>query len=126
MVEQVFTSKAPRPVGPYSQAVKAGKTLYVSGMVPIDPETGKIVGGDVRSQVRRVLENIKAVLEEAGYSLRDVVRVGVYLRNPEDFKAMNEVYEEYFRDIKPARTTVVASPPIKEALVEIEVVAYRD
>ncbi len=126
MTEQIFTPKAPKPVGPYSQAIKAGKTLYLSGMVPIDPDTGRIVKGDVRGQVRRVLENIKVILEAAGYSLKDVVRVGVYLRNPGDFKAMNEVYEEYFGDVKPARTTVIASPPIEDALVEIDVVAYRD
>ena len=126
MPERIETSKAPRPVGPYSQAVKAGKTLYISGMIPLDPETGRIVGEDVKEQTVRVLENIKAVLEAAGYSLKDVVKVHVYLSSREDFKPMNEVYGEYFRDVKPARTTVVASPPIEGVLVEIDVVAYRD
>ncbi|MEM1942818.1 MAG: Rid family detoxifying hydrolase [Candidatus Caldarchaeum sp.] len=125
MTKQILTSdKAPKPVGPYSQAVKAGNFIFLSGQVALNPSTGKIEGGDVRSQTRRALENAKGLLESYGYSLKDVVKAVVYLTKPEHFQEMNEVYREYFKDTPPARTTVVVDLPLKDALVEIDLIAY--
>lgn len=124
--EMVYTSKAPSPVGPYSQAVKVGCWLFVSGQLPIEPETGQLVDGDIKAQTRRALENIKAILEAAGYSLEDVVKVTVYLVNPEEFQGFNEVYSEYFRDNRPARTTVMVKALPKNARIEIDVIACKE
>ncbi|MCS7129763.1 MAG: Rid family detoxifying hydrolase, partial [Candidatus Caldarchaeum sp.] len=107
MPKQILTSdKAPKPVGPYSQAVKAGNFIFLAGQVALNPATGKIEETDVRAQTRRILENAKGLLETYGYSLSDVVKATVYLTRPEHFQEMNEVYREYFRDGPPARTTV--------------------
>ncbi|MDW8073991.1 MAG: Rid family detoxifying hydrolase [Nitrososphaerota archaeon] len=123
--EVVFTERAPKPVGPYSQAVKAGGWIFVAGQVAVDPATGKVVEGDVRAQTRRVLENLREILAAAGASLRDVVKVNVYLVRPEDFAAMNEVYREYFPEGPPARTTVAVKMVNEAFLVEIDAVAYK-
>ncbi|GBC71424.1 Putative reactive intermediate deaminase TdcF [Candidatus Calditenuaceae archaeon HR02] len=123
--EVVFTERGPRPAGPYSQAIKAGGWIFVAGQVAIDPATGKVVGGDVRTQTRRVLENIREILAAAGASLKDVVKVNVYLARPEDFAAMNEVYREFFPEAPPARTTVSVKMVSDQFLVEIDAIAYR-
>jgi 2-iminobutanoate/2-iminopropanoate deaminase len=120
----VFTERAPRPVGPYSQAVKAGGWVFVAGQVAIDPATGKLVEGDIRAQARRTLMNVKEILEAAGASLRDVVKVNVYLARQEDFQAMNEVYREFFTENPPARTTVVVKMVSDAILIEVDAVAY--
>jgi endoribonuclease L-PSP len=120
----VFTERAPRPVGPYSQAVKAGGWVFVAGQVAIDPATGKLVEGDIRAQARRTLMNVKEILEAAGASLRDVVKVNVYLARQEDFQAMNEVYREFFPEDQPARTTVVVKMVSDAILIEVDAVAY--
>jgi 2-iminobutanoate/2-iminopropanoate deaminase len=120
----VFTGRAPRPVGPYSQAVKAGGWVFVAGQVAIDPATGKLVEGDIRAQARRTLMNVKEILEAAGASLRDVVKVNVYLARQEDFQAMNEVYREFFTENPPARTTVVVKMVSDAILIEVDAVAY--
>jgi len=125
MVEVVFTDKAPKPVGPYSQAVIAGDFVFLAGQIPLDPETGELVGGGIREQTKRVLDNIKAILEAAGCSLRDVVSVTAYLRDLSHFNEFNEVYSEYFSENKPARTTVQVSALPRNSLVEVAVVAYR-
>ncbi|AFK22363.1 RidA family protein [Pyrococcus sp. ST04] len=124
--EIIYTEKAPKPIGPYSQAIKAGNFLFIAGQIPIDPETGELVKGDIKEQTRRVLENIKAILEAAGYSLEDVVKVTVYLKNMDDFAAMNEVYSEYFGESKPARAAIEVSRLPKDVLVEIEAIAYKE
>lgn len=124
MKEIIFTEKAPKPVGPYSQAVKAGGFLFIAGQIPINPETGALVEGDIRAQTRQVLENVKAIVEAAGGSLNDVVKVTVYLRDMGDFGAMNEVYSEYFSDSKPARAAVEVSNLPKGAAIEVEAIAY--
>ncbi|MEM1945855.1 MAG: Rid family detoxifying hydrolase [Candidatus Caldarchaeum sp.] len=125
MAKQVVsTEKAPKPVGPYSQAIRAGNFLFLSGQIAINPATGNIDGNDVKSQTRRILENAQAILKSVGRSLDDVVKATVYLTNPEHFKEMNEVYRDYFRNGPPARTTVVAQLPLTEALVEIDFIAY--
>jgi len=124
--EVVFSPKAPKPIGPYSQAIKVGPFLFGSGQIPIDPTTGEVVKGDIKEQTRRVMENIKAVLEAAGYSLEDVVSVLVFLSNLEDFKDFNEVYGIYFREKPPARTTVQVARLPKDVLLEVSFIAYRE
>jgi 2-iminobutanoate/2-iminopropanoate deaminase len=126
MIERVFPPGAPAPRGPYSPAVKAGDTIYVAGQVAVDPVTGTTVTGDVQAETRQVLTNIRNILQGCGASLSDVVRCGVYLTVADDFKAMNEVYAEFFGDAKPARTTIIVSAlPLKEARVEIDAIAYK-
>lgn len=124
--EIVYTEKAPKPIGPYSQAVKVGNTIYLSGQIPIDPNTNEVVLGDIATQTKRVLDNIKAVLEAAGYSLSDVVKVTVFLKDLKLFNKFNEVYGEYFKDKPPARTTVEVSNLPKGVLIEIDAIAVKD
>ncbi len=119
----ILTEAAPKPVGPYSQAIVANGFVFVAGQVPIDPSTGKVVEGGIREQTRRVLENVKAILEASGSSLEKVVKVNVYLKRAEDFAAMNEVYSQYFPTEPPARTTVVTNMVREEFLIEIDVIA---
>ncbi|HII61291.1 2-iminobutanoate/2-iminopropanoate deaminase [Pyrococcus horikoshii] len=126
MKEVIFTENAPKPIGPYSQAIKAGNFLFIAGQIPIDPKTGEIVKGDIKDQTRQVLENIKAILEAAGYSLNDVIKVTVYLKDMNDFAKMNEVYAEYFGESKPARVAVEVSRLPKDVLIEIEAIAYKE
>jgi 2-iminobutanoate/2-iminopropanoate deaminase len=126
MIERIFPPGAPAPRGPYSPAVQAGDNIYVAGQIPIDAVTGQVVQGDVGAETRQVLTNIKNILAGCGATLADVVRCGVYLTNADDFKAMNEVYAEFFGEAKPARTTIiVAALPLKDAKVEIDAIAYK-
>ena len=123
MRQAVSTPSAPAAIGPYSQAVRAGSLLFVSGQIPLDPETGKMVDGDIAAQTHRVFQNLKAILEAAGTSLDRVVRVGVFLADMNDFAAMNEVYGTYFTAPAPARATIQAARLPKDARVEIDVIA---
>jgi 2-iminobutanoate/2-iminopropanoate deaminase len=126
MIERIYPAGAAAPRGPYSPGVRAGDFIFVSGQVPIDPATNSHVLGDVQTETRQVLNNIKRILEGAGASMADVVRCGVYLTDVKDFAAMNEVYIEFFGDIKPARTTIsVPALPLPGAKVEIDAVAYQ-
>ena len=119
----IHTDDAPAAVGPYSQAVKIGELVYTAGHIPLDPATGKMVEGDVQVQTDRALQNLQAVLKEAGSSLKNVVKTTVFLQNMADFAAMNEVYGRYFDKKPPARSAVeVAALPLG-AQVEIEAVA---
>jgi 2-iminobutanoate/2-iminopropanoate deaminase len=121
MREVIRTSDGPQPRGPYSQAIVADGFVFVSGQVPVNPSTNELELGEVGSETRRTLQNIRAILEAAGSSLRDVVRVGVFLADLKDFDAMNVVYREFFPADRPARTTVGAQlPKIK---VEIDCIA---
>lgn len=121
MRKVIRTSNAPRPRGPYSQAIVAGDLVFVAGQVPVNPATNELELGDIRSETRLTLENVRAVLEAAGSSMRDVVRVGVFLADLSDFAAMNEVYAKFFPVDPPARSTVGAQlPKIK---IEIDCVA---
>ncbi len=121
----ISTSAAPAAVGPYSQAVEANGTLYVSGQVPLDPATGKCVEGGIEAQTTRALDNIVAILSEAGYSIKDVVKTTVLLDSINDFAAMNGVYSTYFTEQMPARACYeVARLPLG-VMVEIEVVAKK-
>lgn len=123
-MEFVYTENAPKPVGPYSQAVKIGNMVYVSGQLGIDPSTGRIISDDVELQMRRAFMNVASILEAAGSSLSRVVKVTVYLKDPSYFKILNKVYVEFFGDHRPARTTIIASPPVDGAVVEVDVIAY--
>jgi 2-iminobutanoate/2-iminopropanoate deaminase len=126
MIERIHPPGAPAPRGPYSPAVRAGDCIYVAGQVAIDPVSGNVELGDIKSETRRVLTNIKNILEGCGASMNDVVRCGVYLVDAADFQSMNEVYAEFFGEAKPARTTIiVAALPLKNAKVEIDAVAYK-
>jgi 2-iminobutanoate/2-iminopropanoate deaminase len=123
MREAVATPSAPAAIGPYSQAIRAGSLIFVSGQIPIDPSTGSLVGGDIAAQTRRVLQNIGEILKAAGASFEQVVRTTVYLADMNDFAAMNEVYATYFTSPAPARATVQAARLPKDARVEIDVIA---
>ena len=123
MKEVVHTDRGPKPIGPYSQAVKAGGFIYLSGQVALDPKTGDLIGGDIRQQAERTLENVKGILEAAGTNLHHVVKTTVFLKDMNDFVAMNEVYARYFAAAPPARSTVQVSRLPKDALLEIEVIA---
>jgi len=119
----IRTDRAPKALGPYSQAVRSGDNLYLSGQVPLDPATGKLVDGDISAQARRVFDNLRAVLEAAGASFGDVVRVGIYLTDLGNFGAVNEVMKQYFAEPYPARSTIgVAALPLGAA-IEIDVIA---
>ena len=121
--EIVATENAPGAIGPYSQAVKVGEFVFVSGQIPIDPQTGNFVSDDMAEQTVQVLKNLSAVLEAAGSSLKNVVKTTVFLADMNDFTAMNEVYARYFTEDFPARATVQAARLPKDARVEIEAIA---
>ena len=121
--QAVSTPSAPAAIGPYSQGVRAGSLLFVSGQIPIDPSTGTLIEGDIAEQTHRVFRNIGAILEAAGASFDHVVRTTVYLADMSDFAAMNDVYGTYFASPAPARATVQAARLPKDARVEIDVIA---
>jgi 2-iminobutanoate/2-iminopropanoate deaminase len=121
--EVISTANAPKAIGPYEQAIKVGEFVYASGQIPLDPQTGNVVEGDIKTQTRRAMENLKAVLEAAGSSLVRVVKTTVFLKNIGDFAAMNEVYAEYLGAAKPARSTVAVADLPRGALVEIDLIA---
>jgi 2-iminobutanoate/2-iminopropanoate deaminase len=123
MKDVVLTEKGPKPIGPYSQAIKSAGFLFASGQVALDPRTNELLSGDIRQQTERVLENIKAILEAGGVNCHHVVKTTVFLKDMNDFAAMNEVYGKYFSSAPPARSTVQVARLPKDALVEIEVIA---
>jgi len=120
--EVIFTEQAPKAIGPYSQAIKSGNLLFISGQVPVNPITGELTG-DIKVQTRQVLENLKSILAAAGASTADVVKTTVFLKNLDDFVAMNEVYREYFPIDAPARSTIEVVRIPRGALIEIEAIA---
>jgi 2-iminobutanoate/2-iminopropanoate deaminase len=119
------TSKAPSAIGPYSQAVEANNTLYVSGQIPIDPATGKLIDGGIAEQTDQVLKNIGAILSAAGYTYNDVVKSTCYLSDIINFKAMNEVYARYYTENFPARVALAVKDLPMGALVEIDAIAVK-
>ena len=123
MKDIVLTDRGPKPIGPYSQAVKSNGLLFVSGQVAIDPRSNEFVLGDIRQQTERTLENLKGILEASGAKLHHVVKTTVFLKDMNDFAAMNEVYGRFFTAAPPARSTVQVARLPKDALVEIEVIA---
>lgn len=122
-MQMINTDKAPKAIGPYSQAVKYENFLFISGQIAIDPQTQEFINGSVEEQTKRVMENIKAILEEADMTFDNVVKTTIYLKDINDFQKVNEVYGSYFKEHKPARATVEVSNLPKGALVEIEVIA---
>jgi 2-iminobutanoate/2-iminopropanoate deaminase len=123
MREVISTKEGPQAIGPYSQAIRANGFVFVSGQVAIDPATQQVIGGDVSAQADRVLKNLSAILKAAGTGLEKVVRSTVFLKNMDDFTAMNEVYGRYFTSAPPARSTVEVARLPKDVLVEIDVIA---
>ena len=120
--EVIFTEKAPKAIGPYSQAIKSGNLLFISGQVPVNPTTGELTG-DIKVQTRQVLENIKSILLAAGASTIDIVKTTVFLKNLDDFNVMNEIYGAYFPQDAPARSTIEVARIPRGALIEIEAIA---
>lgn len=125
-MKEITTDHAPQAIGPYAQAVVVDNLVFCSGQIPLDPETGAVVAGDIKEQTRQVIQNLTAVLQAANVGLGDVVKTEVYLAHIEDFATMNEVYSEHFiSQPYPARATVEVSRLPKNALVEISCVAYK-
>lgn len=118
----IATDKAPAAIGPYSQAVRAGNTVYFSGQIPLDPSSGMLVDGDISTQTRRVFDNLKAVAEAAGGSFEQIVRVGIYVTDLANFTAVNAVMNEYFQPPYPARSTIEVAGLPKGAQVEADAV----
>ncbi len=124
--EIITTSGAPKPVGVYSQAVKSGNFLFVSGQIPLDPETGEIISGDFKQQTRRVLSNIMAILDASGVSAENVVKTNVYMTDLSNFSIVNEVYAEFFKSDQPARAAVEVSKLPLNVEIEIECIAETE
>ncbi|MFB3887138.1 MAG: RidA family protein [Thermodesulfobacteriota bacterium] len=125
----IQTDRAPKAIGPYSQAIQAGDLLFLSGQIPIDPKTGEMTGGEIRQQTGQVLENMKGLLESQGLGMEDVVKVTIFLEDIENFNQVNEVYATYFSSFPPARSTVEVAKLPRNAAVEIEAIAmtkHRD
>ncbi|MFR7873464.1 RidA family protein [Peptoniphilus sp. HMSC062D09] len=125
MVKTLHTDKAPAAVGPYSQATEVNGFIFTSGQIPLIPETGELVSDDIKKATARSLDNIKAILEEAGSSMDKVLKVNIFLDDVNDFAAVNEVYAEYFTEHKPARSCVEVANLPKKALIEIEAIAVK-
>ncbi len=124
MIKEIInTSNAPAAIGPYSQAVKKGHLLITSGQIPLDPESGEVVGDDIQTQTERVLQNLKAVLEAGGAALDNVIKTTCFLNDMNDFLPFNEVYQKYFEGDAPARSCVAVERLPKDVLVEIEAIA---
>jgi len=120
----IQTDKAPQAIGPYSQAVKVGDFLFVSGQIPIDPQSGQLVTGDIQMETKQVLENLQAIIREAGATLSDVVKTTIFINDMDNFGLVNEIYGRYFSDDPPARACVEVSRLPKDVNVEIEAVVY--
>jgi 2-iminobutanoate/2-iminopropanoate deaminase len=122
----IKTDKAPQAIGPYSQGVKVekGGLIFVSGQIPINPESGELISGSIGEETRQVLKNLKAILEEAGSGLDKVVKTTVFLKNMDDFAEMNQIYSEFFQKDPPARSTVEVSRLPKGVRIEVEAIAY--
>lgn len=125
MNQPIHTPKAPAAIGPYSQAIQAGNMVFVSGQIPVDPATGEFAGNDITTQTHQSLSNVKAILEEGGFSLSDVVKTTVLLADMGDFAAMNAVYAQFFSEPFPARAAFAVKQLPKGALVEIEAIACK-
>ncbi len=126
MKKEILTKEAPAPIGPYSQAIDAGSFVFCSGQIPLDPNSGEIIGtGDVEAQTRQVMKNIAAVLKQAGADFNKVVKTTIFLKNMGDFPKVNSIYGEFFQAPYPARSTVEVARLPKDVLVEIEVIIAR-
>jgi 2-iminobutanoate/2-iminopropanoate deaminase len=124
--EPVLSKNAPQPIGPYSQAIRTGSMLFCSGQIPLDATTGQMVGTDVETQAKKVMENLGAVLQAGGANFDQIVKTTIFLKSMNDFPKVNEVYAQYFKGTPPARSTVEVSRLPKDALVEVEAIAVLD
>ena len=120
----ILTQNAPQPIGPYSQAVRVGDLLFCSGQIPLDAATGQIISSEIGAQTQKVMENLQAVLQEAGCSWENVVKTTIFLKSMNDFPKVNEVYGAYFSSNPPARSTIEVARLPKDVLVEIEMIAH--
>lgn len=125
MKKAIATDRAPQAIGPYSQAIQAGNLLFISGQIPLNPEDGTIISHNIEKQTHQVLKNIEAILTEAGYSLSDVVKTTVFLKDMSDFETVNTIYGQYFKHPFPARCAVEVGRLPKDVKVEIEAIAYK-
>jgi 2-iminobutanoate/2-iminopropanoate deaminase len=125
MREIIATEKAPKAVGPYSQAVRFANLVFISGQIPLDPKSGEIVGGDIEVQTKQVLDNLKAIVEASGMGLENVLKCTCFLKNMEHFARFNSVYNTYFENVLPARETVEVSRLPKDVLVEISAICGK-
>ncbi|MDO5154595.1 MAG: RidA family protein [Eubacteriales bacterium] len=123
---QIKTDRAPQAIGPYSQAIEVNGMVYTSGVVPIDPETGVVVEGDIKVQATRVFDSMKALLEAAGASCESVVKTTVFIKDMNDFAALNEIYANYFTGVFPARSCVEVARLPKDVLIEMEAIAIKE
>lgn len=121
----ILTDKAPQPIGPYSQAIEANGLIYCSGQIPLDPQSGKLAAEDVQGQTRKVMENLSAVLTQAGSSLDKIVKTTIFIKSMNDFPKINEVYGSFFTGTPPARSTVEVSRLPKDVLVEVDAIALK-
>ena len=125
MKEIISSNDAPKAIGPYSQAVKAGGMVFISGQIPIDPKTGMVVQSDIKTQTKLVMENVKAIMTAAGFAMSDIVKATIYLKNMADFAVVNEVYGSYFPIDPPARATVEVSRLPKDVAIEMDFIACK-
>jgi 2-iminobutanoate/2-iminopropanoate deaminase len=125
MKKIINSTKAPAAIGPYSQAIEINNMVYTSGVIPINPEDGTLVEGDIKVQAERVLKSLAALLEDSGTSISQVIKTTVFIKNMEDFSSMNEVYSHYFTENCPARSCVEVARLPKDVLIEIEAIAYK-
>lgn len=125
MKKVIFSGDAPKPIGPYSQAIRAGNFVFVSGQIPIDPSTNQVVEGNISTQTKVVMENIKSILKAEGYNMEDIVYITVYLREIKDFPQFNEEYSKYFKKDPPARVTVGVSDLPMNVKIEVSAIAYK-
>jgi 2-iminobutanoate/2-iminopropanoate deaminase len=125
MMQTIFTEKAPKAIGPYSQAVEAGDLLFLSGQIPVDPVTNEVVENDIIIQTNQVMKNIKAILESQNLSVKNIVKTTIFLKDMNQFSVVNEQYAKQFGDHRPARSTVEVSRLPKDVLIEIEVIALK-
>ncbi|MDO9551610.1 RidA family protein [Rhodonellum sp.] len=123
--EIIYSQEAPAPIGPYSQAVKAGNTLYVSGQIALDPETGELINENITEETHAVMKNMEAVLRAAGFGFGDVVKCTIFIKNMDEFSTINEAYGQYFKNNPPARETVEVSRLPKNVNVEISCIAVK-
>ncbi|NLT96103.1 MAG: RidA family protein [Clostridia bacterium] len=123
-LEIIHTDKAPKAIGPYSQGVKAGQFLFISGQIPMDPQTGELIKDDIQAQTKQVLENLQAIVSQAGCTLQDVVKTTIYLKDMNNFSLVNEIYAQYFPVNHPARACIEVSRLPKDVGVEIEAIVY--
>ena len=121
----ILTNKSPSPIGPFSQGIQVGNLLFTSGQLPIDPVTNEVIYGDIKKATRQCMENLKAIVEEAGFRMEDIVKTTVFIKDMKTFSQVNEVYASFFTEVKPARSCIEA-PMAKDVDVEVEAIAYKE